>query len=55
LFIAFKGTIIKKLTMGDFFYPLARSLLLSSPSDRLSGGEYTGESLSKMNNSTNIL
>jgi hypothetical protein len=45
--------------MGDFFYPLARgpwlkSFLLSSPSDRLPGGEYTGELILKMNNSTNI-
>ncbi len=36
--------------MGDFFY-----ILLSRLSDRLPGGEYTGESLSKMNNSMNIL
>jgi hypothetical protein len=46
--------------MGDYFYSLARcpwlkSLIFpSSPSAQLPGGEYTGESLSKMNNSTNF-
>ncbi len=58
--MAFKRIIIKKLTMGDYFYPLARgpwlkSILLPSPSDQHPGGQYTGESLSKMNNSMNIL
>jgi hypothetical protein len=51
---------LKKWTTGDYFHPLARgpwleSSLLSSPSDRLPSGEYTGESLSKTSNSSNIL
>ncbi len=46
--------------MGDYFYPLGRdpwlkSFLISSPSDTLPGGEYTGKSLSKTDNPIYIL
>jgi hypothetical protein len=51
---------LKRLTMRDYFYQLARGpwlkiLLCSSSLDRLPGGQYTRVSLSKMNNSKNIL
>ncbi len=49
-----------KASMVEYFYPLARgpwlkSFFLSSSSDRFPRGEYIGESLSKMKNSTCIL
>jgi hypothetical protein len=54
-----KGKTMTKINMGEYFYLLARGpwlkiLIISSPSDRLPGGEFTGASLSKMNNSMNI-
>jgi hypothetical protein len=58
--MAFKGTIIKKMTIGDYFYPFGKWPMVEKFTSlkgfrSLPGGEFTGESISKMNNSTYIL
>jgi hypothetical protein len=63
VFSCFKGFLwplkeqsLEKLTMEDFFYHWQEACgWIAYFSQTLPGGEYTGESLSKTNNSTNIL
>jgi hypothetical protein len=58
--MAFKGTTIKKVNYGRLLLPVGKRSMVenftcSSSLDQLPGGQYTRVSLSKVNNSTNIL